>query len=87
MAAALQIWSPPFCRAFDALAPGAQNSIRAKIDDLGTQLESFPPHRLTGRSESRLRVGDYRVLYEYDIPAGRLLLLYVGHRRDIYKKG
>ena len=33
-----------------------------------------------------MRVGDYRVLYEYDLVQGRIYLLYVGHRRDIYKK-
>ncbi len=42
--------------------------------------------RLTGRSEFKLRVGDYRVLYEFDVAAGRIYLLYVGHRRDIYKR-
>jgi mRNA-degrading endonuclease RelE of RelBE toxin-antitoxin system len=86
VAAALQIWSPTFCRAFDALPPHLQRAIEVKIDDMGTRLASFPHHRLTGRNESRMRVGDYRVLYECDIAAGRVLLLYVGHRRDIYKK-
>lgn len=86
MAAALQIWSDTFCRAFDALPPRLQQSIRSKIDEMGLRLESFPHHRLTGRRESRLRVGQYRVLYEFDVSAGRVLLLYVGHRRDIYKK-
>jgi mRNA-degrading endonuclease RelE of RelBE toxin-antitoxin system len=33
-----------------------------------------------------LRVGDYRVLYEFDAQAGRLYLHYVGHRREIYKR-
>jgi len=32
-----------------------------------------------------LRVGDYRVLYEFDAESGRLFLHYIGHRRDIYK--
>jgi len=53
---------------------------------MGRRLESFPHHRLVGRTESRMRVGDYRVLYEYDLVQGRIYLLYVGHRRDIYKK-
>ena len=75
-----------FCRKFDALPAPLQDVLRRKIDELGTRLDSFPHHRVTGRREYRLRVGDYRVLYEYDIAAGRLLLLYVGHRRDIYKQ-
>jgi len=52
---------------------------------MGTRLASYPHYRLTGRPEYRLRVGDYRVLYEFDARAGRIFLHYVGHRRDIYK--
>jgi mRNA interferase RelE/StbE len=41
--------------------------------------------KLTGRDAWRIHVGDYRVIYE--IHAGRLLILVVdlGHRRDIYR--
>ena len=53
---------------------------------MGRRLGSFPHERLTGRAEYKLRVGDYRVLYEFDAPAGRLHLLCVGNRREIYKR-
>ena len=86
MAAALQIWSPTFCRAFDSLPAQVQQQIQNKIDSMGLRLVSFPHHRLSGRSECRLRAGDYRVLYEFDATAGRIYLLYVGHRREIYKR-
>ena len=55
------------------------------MDDLGTRLDTYPHHRLTGRPEFRLRVGDYRVLYEFDARAGCLYLHHIGHRREIYK--
>jgi mRNA-degrading endonuclease RelE of RelBE toxin-antitoxin system len=86
VAAALQIWSPTFSRAFDQLPATVRQAIEQRVDDMGRRLESFPHHRLVGRTESRMRVGDYRVLYEYDLVQGRIYLLYVGHRRDIYKK-
>ncbi len=43
--------------------------------------------KLTGRKEYRLRVGDYRILMLID--KGKLIILVVdvGHRRNIYKKG
>lgn len=85
MAAALQIWSPTFCRAFDALPAAVQADILGKVDALGTRLRDHPHQRLQGRSEYKLRAGDYRVLYEFDAAAGRLWLHYVGHRRDIYR--
>ena len=52
---------------------------------MGARLENFPHKRLHGRAEFKLRVADYRVLYELDMNAGRIYLHYVGHRREIYK--
>jgi len=60
--------------------------IQTKVDAMGTRLESFPHQRLSGRAEFKLRVGDYRVLYEFDLREGRILLHYVGNRREIYKR-
>jgi mRNA interferase RelE/StbE len=86
MAAALQIWSPTFCRAFDNLPPSVRVAVQSKVDEMGTRLEAFPHQRLQGRPEFKLRVGDFRVLYEFDTRQGRILLHYVGHRREIYKR-
>jgi len=85
VAAALQIWSPTFSKAFDSLPESARDAVQRKVDDVGTQLEDFPHQRLQGRTEFKLRVGDYRVLYEFDATQGRIYLHYVGHRRDIYR--
>lgn len=62
-----------------------QEAVRRKVDEMGTRLRMYPHHRLTGRPEYRLRVGDYRVLYEFDAESGRLFLHFVAHRREIYK--
>jgi len=86
VAAALQVWSPTYSRAFDALPASVREMVQSKVDELGTRLESFPHQRLSGRSEFKLRVGDYRVLYELDVKQGRIYLHYVGHRREVYKK-
>lgn len=32
----------------------------------------------------KVRVGDYRVIYEIDRGANRIIVLYVGHRRNVY---
>jgi mRNA interferase RelE/StbE len=86
VAAALQIWSPTFSRAFDDLAAPVRAAVQSKVDDMGTRLEAFPHWRLQGRPEFKLRVGDYRVLYEFDAKLGRIYLHYVGNRREIYKR-
>ena len=32
----------------------------------------------------RLRVGDYRVIYEIDMQSKRVIVLYMGHRKNVY---
>lgn len=86
MAAALQIWSPTFTRAFDGLTPSVRDAVQNKVDEMGTRLESFPHKRLQGRPEFKPRAGDCRVLYEFDVKLGRIYLHYVGNRREIYKQ-
>ena len=86
MAAALQIWSPTFSRAFDTLPASVRADVQRKVDEMGTRLDAFPHQRLQGRPEFKLRVGDYRVLDEFDALLGRIQLHYVGNRREIYKR-
>jgi mRNA interferase RelE/StbE len=86
VAAALQIWSPTFSKAFDDLPSDVRETVRRKIDEMGTRLETFPHKRLQGRPEFKLRIGDYRVLYEFDVKLGRIYLHHVGNRREIYKR-
>ncbi|MDP1946971.1 MAG: type II toxin-antitoxin system RelE/ParE family toxin [Nitrospirota bacterium] len=33
----------------------------------------------------RLRVGDYRIVYEVDCEAGQITVHYVRHRREVYR--
>ena len=40
---------------------------------------------LTGRAGWRMRVGDYRVIYEIDDAQHTVTILHVGHRRDVYR--
>jgi mRNA-degrading endonuclease RelE of RelBE toxin-antitoxin system len=39
--------------------------VQRKVDDMGLRLERFSHQRLSGRREFKLRVGDYRLLYEF----------------------
>ena len=72
MAAALQIWSPTFSHAFDKLPSSVRASVQSKVDEMGTRLGAFPHQRLQGRPEFKLRVGDHRVRYEFDVKLGRI---------------
>jgi mRNA interferase RelE/StbE len=41
--------------------------------------------KLTGRPAWRIRVSDYRVIYEIDDTTKAILILHIGHRRDVYR--
>jgi len=41
--------------------------------------------KLTGRSAWRIRIGDYRVIYEIEDDRLRILVVSVGHRKEIYR--
>ena len=49
--------------------------------------EPRPPgcRKLTGREGWRLRAGDYRVIYEVNDRERTVLVLHIGHRRDVYQ--
>ena len=40
---------------------------------------------LTGRAGWRIRVGNYRVIYEISDVQHTVTILHVGHRRDVYR--
>lgn len=86
MSQATEIYSREFDSIFSELAPGVRRRVREKIRLLGSRLDTFPHERLQGRPEFRLRVGDYRVMYEFDQEHNELFLVTLGHRRGVYRQ-
>lgn len=86
MKPALQIFSRDFDADFFKLPPDLQSRIQSTIDRLGHSLDKHPHHRMKGLDAYRFRVGDYRVIYNFDLTRGTLHLLAIGHRREVYRK-
>ena len=78
-----------FSREFDVALARVLGNISAlileKIAEMGQRLESFPHYRMTGRAECRLRVGDYRVIYDFDTEKNEIYLITLGNRREVYR--
>ncbi|MDB9476221.1 type II toxin-antitoxin system RelE family toxin [Dolichospermum circinale] len=57
-----------------------------KIEWLSLNFEQITPLSLTGQwlGFYKLRVGDYRVIYELDIEEQLIIIIRIGHRREIY---
>jgi mRNA interferase RelE/StbE len=43
--------------------------------------------RLRGRTDWRIRVGDYRIVYGIDDERRVVEILHVAHRREVYRRG
>jgi mRNA interferase RelE/StbE len=82
---ATEVYAKTFDVTLFGLPAAVRTQIELKITDLGRRLESYPHHRLQGRPEFRLRVGDYRVIYEFDLAANELHLIAMGNRKEIYR--
>lgn len=64
-------------------------SIATRIENSLLQLEANPRppgcKKFKGRNGYRIRVGDYRVIYEIEDNILRIIVIDVGHRKDIYR--
>jgi mRNA-degrading endonuclease RelE of RelBE toxin-antitoxin system len=40
---------------------------------------------MQGVDAFRMRVGDFRVIYQFNVEKNKLILIAVGNRRDVYK--
>ncbi len=61
--------------------------VMKKIENLS--LEPFPRETVKLSSTEqlyRVRVGKYRVVYEVDTKSNQIVIHYVGHRRDVYRR-
>jgi mRNA interferase RelE/StbE len=83
---ATQVFSREFDSMLQRLPGGVRATVLEKITEMGRRLESFPHYRMTGHDEFRLRVGDYRVIYDFDLEKGEIRFITLGHRREVYRK-
>ena len=69
-----------------SLSPDVQRRITRVIDGLAVEPRPHGATLLAGdRSVLRVRVGDYRVLYELRGEELVVLVVRVGHRREVYR--
>jgi len=86
VSAATQICYASFDAVFFKLPPAVRVRVESEIHDIGSRLASYPHHRLKGSNRFRARVGDYRVIYTFDLRQNIIHLLAIGHRREIYRR-
>jgi mRNA interferase RelE/StbE len=69
----------------DRLPDDIVKRILARLAQLETNPRPADMKKLKGRGAWRIRVGDYRVIYEIHHRELQILIITVGHRREIYR--
>ena len=73
-------------RSLSKFGKALQFRITAKIDALANQPRPPGVEKLHGRrNRYRLRVGDYRIIYEIQDRILLVLIVDIGHRKEIYR--
>lgn len=62
-----------------------QSAIERALRSLANNPRPAGAKKLTGRQGWRIRVGDYRILYEIHDRVLSVLVIDIGHRREIYR--
>jgi mRNA interferase RelE/StbE len=80
------IYEPEAFADLEKLSQDVRKRIVSKIDWLAENFEQISPQPLSNNLSGffKLRVGDYRVIYEFSDAEQIILIERVGHRRAIY---
>lgn len=79
--------SPAAARQLRKLDGPALLRVQAVVELLARRPRPAGAKKLVGgRGEWRVRTGDYRIIYEIDDGVLLVLILAIGHRRDIYRQ-
>ena len=78
--------SPRAGRAFDRLTGPLRDRVSAALDSLASDPRPHGVVKLSGQDAYRLRAGDYRIVYEIHDRILLVVVLDVGHRREVYRK-
>jgi len=69
----------------EAVAAKDRRRIVDRIQDLATEPRPLGVEKLSGAEKYRVRQGDYRVLYTIDDATHTVVVVKIGHRRDVYR--
>ncbi|QQS01162.1 MAG: type II toxin-antitoxin system RelE/ParE family toxin [Austwickia sp.] len=79
--------APAAARQLRKLDPPARRRIQAAIEILAAEPRPAGATKLVGGSgEWRVRTGTYRIVYEIHDNVLVILVIAIGHRRDIYQR-
>ena len=76
---------PSAAKELQALPANDRKRVVTRIEGLASDPRPPGTEKLSGAEKYRLRQGDYRVLYSVDDARKILVIVKIGHRRDVYR--
>lgn len=75
---------PSAVKELEALQTKDRGRIVTRIQDLASEPRPLGCEKLSGQDRYRLRQGDLRILYEVQDNQSIVIVVKIGHRRDVY---
>ena len=76
---------PSAVKELEALPLKDRRKLVSRIEGLASDPRPHGHEKLSGREQYRVRQGDYRIVYSIDDATRAILVVKVGHRRDVYR--
>lgn len=81
-------WQRPAAKELRKIDPQVRRRIISAVEDLRTDPRPAQSTQLKGAPANwlRVRIGDYRIVYEVNDDRLLILVLRVGHRSEVYRR-
>lgn len=79
------LYSQTALKQLEKLEKSIQQRILNALERLRIRPESYNIKKLIGMQGYRFRVGDYRIIFDIEKDKLQILILQVGHRKNIYE--
>ena len=79
-------WSKNSLDFLNKLEPLISKRIIKSIGEFSENPRAREFKKLKGETAFRLRVGDYRIIFDFDPKSQKIFIIGIGHRKNIYKR-
>ena len=76
---------PSAAKELEVLPAKDRKRVAAKLRRLASEARPPGSEKLSGQENYRLRQGDYRLVYSVDDDESVVVIVKIGHRRDVYR--
>jgi mRNA interferase RelE/StbE len=77
---------PSASKSIQSISRQMQRRVLARLERLAVNPRAPGCEKLAGKDEYRVRVGDYRIIYTIHDEKLIVIVIDVGHRREVYRR-